>query len=98
MFVKKKWLIFDGTKVVKTLKNKFGCHSNEVKPLYFVVVVNITAKIGRNTSELLLNATLIEKKIRYSFKNMPRLARYLKWVKTPKMHCCQHNLNPNYPN
>ena len=55
--VKKKWLQFDGTKVVKTLKNKFGCHGNEKNPYIFVVVDSITAKIGRITSVVLLNVT-----------------------------------------
>ena len=55
--MKQKLLQFDGKKVVKTVKNKFGCNGNEIKPLYFVVVDNIIAKLGRNASVLLLNVT-----------------------------------------
>ena len=35
LYVKQKFLKFDGKKVVKTLKDKFGCHGNKAKPLYF---------------------------------------------------------------
>ena len=31
----------DGKKVVKTPKNKFDCHGNEVKPLLFLLLLTI---------------------------------------------------------
>ena len=51
--MKEKLIQFDGKKVVKTRKNKFGCHGNETKPLFFVVVESITVIIGRSASLLL---------------------------------------------
>ena len=48
-----------GTKIGLNSKHKFFFQSNEIKSLYFFVVFDIiTAKIGRNTSMVLLNVAI----------------------------------------
>ena len=93
--MKQKLLQFDSKKVVKTLKNKFGCDDNEVNPYFFVFVDNVTTRLVRSASALLLNVNNCKNQI--FCQNMPRLAQYLKYQKRlPKSIAV--SINQNYPN
>ena len=83
-----------GIKVVKTLKIQVWLHGNEVKPLFFVVIDNIIAKLGRRASVLLLNVT--NSKNHVFLQKLAKTGAISKIPENSQMHYCQHNLNQNY--
>ena len=87
--MKQKLLQFDCKKWLKLLKTNFGCNDNDVNPYIFVFVDNVTTKLVRSASALLLNVN--------NCKKSDNLSKHAKTgtiskipKKTPKMHCCQH--------